>query len=518
MSGLKAKAGSKPAIPVRLSALELFSRKIDLPAFTQENITMDKQLGNSIRFLKKNKERLRKSRRDLRQKLVLIRKPQKLKQESEGVGAELAHIRYEQPERKHESEKLKKDSKELRTQLAHIKSGVKKREQQQKTGKTRKRTFKKTNSLKFDYFIDLIIRYRWLLLISFCLAMIGGMFVSVTTPRIYEANTLILVEPKSIPDKYVEPLTEVTVKERVSTITQQIKSRTYIERVINGAELFAGPEYENMLSEEKVAAVRGNMKVKVTRGRRGADSFTISFRGNDPEKITRAVNILAGYFIDESIRFMAEQVFAASDFIQEELRDKAEDLIAVENALREYRTRYMGGLSEQLDSNLKMLDIFYTRLNEREKGLRDEKRRLIQLGKQANTHKEIKDQYEDTQKSIKQYEEDISEILNKISRFEKRIEDTPKREQELMSLTRDYKNLQDSYNKLLSKKLDADMAVRIERKSIGQRFRILDSAKVSEKPVSPDIKKLFIISVLTGLGIGIGLMLLLDILDTSEKT
>ncbi|QTA85527.1 GNVR domain-containing protein [Desulfonema magnum] len=475
-------------------------------------------------------------------------------------------------------------------------------------------------TIKIDYYLDLVVRRRWLIIIPFCLAMIGGMFVSVTTPRIYEANTLILVEPKSIPDKYVEPLTEVTVKERVSTITQQMKSRTYIERVINEAELFAGPEYKNMLSEEKVSAVRGNMKVKVTRGRRGADSFTISFRGKDPEKITRAVNILAGYFIDESIKLMTEEVFAASDFLQEELKDKATNLIAVEDNLKIYRTKYMGGLPEQLVSNLGMLSGLREQLNDKQESLRDEKVRLIQLEGQMSEARrelesyvpgtmpekieikepenvirlrtlkqeyssliarytkqhpdvikvkkmvadlenevakeaeeaeeakkssdepqpqkpktetellaarykamkqsqlnEIKYQYEDSLRTIKIHETDIIKILEEIRKYEKRVEDTPKREQELLSLTRDYENIQKSYNSLLTRKLDADIAVSMERKSKGQRFRILDSAKVPKKPVSPNIKTLLIMSLAAGLGLGGGLVFLLDFLDTSLR-
>ncbi len=472
-------------------------------------------------------------------------------------------------------------------------------------------------SIKIDYYLDLVVRRRWLIIIPFCLAMIGGMFVSVTTPRIYEANTLILVEPKSIPDKYVEPLTEITVKERVGTITQQMKSRTYIERVINEAGLFAGPEYKNMLSEEKVSAVRRDMKVEVTRGRRGADSFTISFKGKDPEKITKAVNILAGYFIDESIKLMTEEVFAASDFLQEELKDKAGNLIAVENALKEYRTKYMGGLPEQLVSNLGMLSGLREQLNDKQESLRDEKVRLIQLDGQmsearreledyvpgtipekieikepenvirlktlkqeysslmsryTNQHpdiiklkkmvadlekeiasdaeeaeksaeepqspkpksetelfvarykairqsqfRETKEQYEDSLRMIKIHKSDIIKIFDEIRKYEKRVEDTPKREQELMSLTRDYENIQKSYNSLLTRKLDADIAVSMEKKSKGQRFRILDSAKEPKKPVSPDVKKLLIMSLAAGLGLGGGLVFLLDFLDTSLR-
>jgi uncharacterized protein involved in exopolysaccharide biosynthesis len=337
--------------------------------------------------------------------------------------------------------------------------------------------------------------------------MILGMFVSVTAPRIYEATTLIMIESKSIPDRYVQPLTEVTPEERMSIITRQVKSRFYIHRVIKDAELFSDPQYKKMVEEEKVEAVRRNMEVQVTK-----DSFTISYKGKDPQKITKAVNILAGYCIDESIRVMVDEVLSASDFLQDELRTKSNQLISVENALKAYHIKNMEGLPEELDSNVKILQGLYARLDQKEQSIRQEKSKLIQLKNQMS-HEEIRE----VQKAIKNYEEDIADLLHETNRYEKFIEDTPKREQELLSLTRDYETIKDSYKSLLTKKMEADIAVNMEKRSKGQRFRVLDSAKVPKKPLSPDIKKLFLISIAVGLGLGFSLILLLDFLDTSLR-
>jgi uncharacterized protein involved in exopolysaccharide biosynthesis len=454
---------------------------------------MDPNQGSRL----KDREKIRQNRRALRQKFAPIKRFNQLKKEVKPKYSRIALKKLKAERDRAELVRAELESEKLRAEIAQIKSASEE---------------PKSITIKIDYYLDLLVRRRWLLIIPFLLFMIGGMFVAVTAPRIYQATTLILVEPKSIPDKYVEPLTEVTVKERVSTITQQLKSRTYIERVIKEAELFSGPQFKNMLAEVQVEAVRRNMKVEVTRGRRGADSFTISYRGADPEKITKAVNILAGYFIDESIKVMTDEVLAASDFLQEELKAKADQLIAVENALKEYRMHNMGGLPEQLGSNLKILQGLYARLDQKEKSLREEKSKLIQLKKQMS-HEEIRE----VQKTIKNYEEDIAELLNRINYYEKFIEDTPKREWELLSVTRDYEHIKDSYKSLLTKKLDADIAVSMEKKSKGQRFRVLDLAKAPKRPVSPDIRKLLLMSIVAGLGIGGGLILLLDFLDTSLR-
>jgi len=98
-----------------------------------------------------------------------------------------------------------------------------------------------------------------------------------------------------------------------------------------------------------------------------------------------------------------------------------------------------------------------------------------------------------------------------------RVENTPKREQELMSLQRDYTNIQESYSSLLRRKLESEIAVNMEKKQQGERFRIIDYARLPEKPASPDMIKLFLIVTAAGLGLGCGIVYLLEFMDTSFR-
>ena len=86
-----------------------------------------------------------------------------------------------------------------------------------------------------------------------------------------------------------------------------------------------------------------------------------------------------------------------------------------------------------------------------------------------------------------------------------------------MKLTRDYGNSQESYKSLLNRKLEAEIAVNMEKKQKGEQFQIVDRAALPRKPVSPDMRKLFLISVAAGLGLGGGLIFLLDFLNQSLK-
>jgi uncharacterized protein involved in exopolysaccharide biosynthesis len=118
---------------------------------------------------------------------------------------------------------------------------------------------------------------------------------------------------------------------------------------------------------------------------------------------------------------------------------------------------------------------------------------------------------------INDLEDDIREINNEIWKYKQRIERTPKREEELKTLNRDYQNIHKSYSDLLNRKLEAEIAVNMEKKQKGEQFSIMESAKLPLEPVWPNMKIIFMLSFIFGLHIGPGLIFLRDYFNTSLK-
>lgn len=108
-------------------------------------------------------------------------------------------------------------------------------------------------------------------------------------------------------------------------------------------------------------------------------------------------------------------------------------------------------------------------------------------------------------------------IESKIKEYENRIEVTPKREQELLSISRDYENTKELYQALLSKKLEAEQAMTMEERRKGEQFQVIDPAPLPTKPWKPDMRRLFTLSILLGLGVGCGLAAFLEYRDRSFK-
>jgi len=58
----------------------------------------------------------------------------------------------------------------------------------------------------------------------------------------------------------------------------------------------------------------------------------------------------------------------------------------------------------------------------------------------------------------------------------------------------------------------------MEKKQKGEQFRVVDPAITPSHPVKPDLKKILMLTLVLGLGLGGGLAFLSETLDTSYKT
>ncbi len=119
---------------------------------------------------------------------------------------------------------------------------------------------------------------------------------------------------------------------------------------------------------------------------------------------------------------------------------------------------------------------------------------------------------------LEKLREQNEKIQKAIEIYQKRIAATPARQLQLQQLTEDYDNLKRVLESLIDKKLQADLAENLERKQKGEQFKILDPANLPEKPFYPNRLRYVFMGLAAGLALGVGLVLLVDFLDTSVKT
>ena len=87
----------------------------------------------------------------------------------------------------------------------------------------------------------------------------------------------------------------------------------------------------------------------------------------------------------------------------------------------------------------------------------------------------------------------------------------------MSNLARDYQNTKESYQSLLKKSQEAEQAENLERRQKGEQFKVIDSARIPEKPIKGKIIKILLFGLLAGMGFGLGMAFVREQMDRSFR-
>jgi succinoglycan biosynthesis transport protein ExoP len=102
-----------------------------------------------------------------------------------------------------------------------------------------------------------------------------------------------------------------------------------------------------------------------------------------------------------------------------------------------------------------------------------------------------------------------------LSRYQQRVENVPRTEQEFARLARDYETSKELYRSLLMRQREAEVAESMEQRQKGEQFRVIESAIAAERPSAPDRPTLIGLGLLLALGLAAAVVLVAEQLDTS---
>src|SRR6476660_4688594 len=197
--------------------------------------------------------------------------------------------------------------------------------------------------------------------------------ISKRMPNQYKSETLILVIPQRIPESYVRSTVTMRIEDRLRSISQEILSRTRLEKIINEFNLYPDRR-EAKPMEVVVEEMRADVLVETVKD----DAFRIAFTARDPRTAMIVTDRLASMFIDENTKDRSVMAEGTNNFLESQLDDARRRLIEHEKKLEEFRRRYSGELPSQLQTNLQVIQGNQSQIQNLNESInRDRDRRLV---------------------------------------------------------------------------------------------------------------------------------------------
>lgn len=119
---------------------------------------------------------------------------------------------------------------------------------------------------------------------------------------------------------------------------------------------------------------------------------------------------------------------------------------------------------------------------------------------------------------IESLKRQIADMQGKRDNYRRRIEAGPRVEEQYKLLQVERNNLQAKYDDLMKKHMEAKIAQGLEKGQMGERFTLIDPARLPEMPVRPNIPLVLFMGMLLAVGAGIGTASIREHYDKSAHT
>lgn len=201
------------------------------------------------------------------------------------------------------------------------------------------------------------VRRCWWLTIPFFTLGLAGVMAARLWPVVYRSEALVLVEQQKVPEQYVTPNVLSDLQYRLDSMTQQILSRTRLQRLVDEFGLYPR-ERARITMDEVIDRMRKDIQVELVQApghQNQLTAFRINYSTDSPRTAQRVANELTSLFIEENLRARTQQSMSTTSFLENQLEQAHKALAEQEERLREYKMQFLGELPQQEQGNLQIL-------------------------------------------------------------------------------------------------------------------------------------------------------------------
>ena len=205
-----------------------------------------------------------------------------------------------------------------------------------------------------------MLRRRWVLITI--LALIGPPLaygVSRLLPAKYKSQTTVLIERPTVSPEIIPQMDTANIGERLASMKQQILSRTRLEPIIRQFGLYS-QDANRVSMDDLVARLQNAIDVSPVAPMAETRStylpgFFVNVTMDDPRTAQQVCTTVTSMFIEESLRASQQHSEVTTEFLSQQLDEAKKNLDAQDARLAAFKSRYMGSLPDDEQTNLNLL-------------------------------------------------------------------------------------------------------------------------------------------------------------------
>ncbi|MFZ1974657.1 MAG: Wzz/FepE/Etk N-terminal domain-containing protein [Candidatus Acidiferrales bacterium] len=205
-----------------------------------------------------------------------------------------------------------------------------------------------------------MLRRRWVLIAV--LAIVGPPLaygVSRFLPNKFKSQTLVIIEQPTVPTSIVKSLDTTDINQRLSSMQQQILSRSRLEPVIRQFNLYP-EEVTKMSMDDLVGRLQRAIEVTpiapMSETRAGQlPGFYVAVTMGNARHAQEVCTAVTSMFIEQNLRLRQEHSETTTQFLAQELTSAKASLDEQDAKLAAFKSRHIGELPDDEQTNLNLL-------------------------------------------------------------------------------------------------------------------------------------------------------------------
>src|SRR6202140_592511 len=222
--------------------------------------------------------------------------------------------------------------------------------------------------LTMEDYSAILRRHKRTLILLAILGPAAGYLVTLALPKEYTSQTGILVEQPAVSPSYVTDISTGDLKQRLTTLQEQILSRSRLESIINKFGLYPQERRQQVSMEALVDRLRKKIAVSPVKPMAESNStqlpgFVIKVSDRNPALAQKLCNEVASVFMQENQRTKHEKTTGTTEFLTKKLEDAKAKLDDQDAKLAAFKSLHAGALPDEQQANLSLLAGLNTQLD-----------------------------------------------------------------------------------------------------------------------------------------------------------